>query len=211
MTIYKMKESQVIIECSYCKAKVAGTILGKHESKGSIDDLPFKVVLLECPVCKNALVSGQTLYEVATDKSEWGKPTRLWPSPEKHISGNIPVLVRNSLEEAEKCYSCGAYDACAVMCGRALESICSVQGIKNKILAGGLKELLDKQVIDKRIYEWGQELRTHRNIGAHATDEHISKEDAKDLLDFVNAICDYIFVLTNKFKKFMERKEKLKK
>ena len=93
------------------------------------------------------------------------------------------------------------------MCGRALESICSEHNTKNKFLAGGLKELLDNQIIDKRIYEWGEALREHRNIGAHATGGKISKKDAKDLLDFANAICDYVFVLTNKFKDFMKRKE----
>lgn len=97
------------------------------------------------------------------------------------------------------------------MCGRVLESICAEHGTKNKLLMGGLKELLDKQVIDKRIYEWGQALREHRNIGAHATKANISKEDARDLLDFANAICDYIFVLSKKFEGFMGRKEKSKK
>ena len=35
----------------------------------------------------------------------------------------------------------------------------------------------------------------------------ISKEDAKGLLDFTNAICDYVFVLTKKFEMFMQRKK----
>jgi len=32
-------------------------------------------------------------------------------------------------------------------------------GTKSQVLAGGLKELLDREIIDKRIYEWGEELR----------------------------------------------------
>lgn len=51
-------------------------------------------------------------------------------------------------------------------------------------------------------------LREHGNIGAHPSEEKISKEDARDLLDFATAICDYIFVLTKKFDNFMERKRK---
>jgi len=162
---------------------------------------------LECPVCKNAILAGQELYQTGPDRYEWSDATRLWPEPEKYLDWNLPDLVRSSLEEAEKCYKAKAYNACAVMCGRALESICSEHNTKNKFLAGGLKELLDNQIIDKRIYEWGEALREHRNIGAHATGGKISKKDAKDLLDFANAICDYVFVLTNKFKDFMKRKE----
>ena len=41
---------------------------------------------------------------------------------------------------------------------------------------------------------------------AHATEDKISKEDAKDLLDFAQAICVYVFVLNAKFNRFMERK-----
>lgn len=199
-----MEESKIIIECPSCKTKVTGKILGKHQEMRY--EPPFRVVLLECPICKDAILAHQNLSLIEND-FEWSNTIRLWPDPEKHIARNIPALVRNSLKEAEKCYDCGAYNACAVMCGKVLESICSVQGIKNKILAGGLKELLDKQVIDKRIYEWGETLRKHRNIGAHVTEESISKKDAEDLLDFVNAICDYIFVLTDKFTKFMKRKK----
>jgi hypothetical protein len=201
----------MIIECSYCESKVDGKILIEHESFGEDEPFRFKASLLECPVCKKAILAGQELYKTGPDKYQWSGATRLWPQPEKYLDWDLPDLVRNSLEEAEKCYKAKAYGACAVMCGRVLESICSEYNIKNKFLGGGLKELLDNQIIDKRIYEWGEALRKHRNIGAHATTEKISKEDARDLLDFANAICDYIFVLTNKFENFIKRKEQPKK
>ena len=92
------------------------------------------------------------------------------------------------------------------MPGRTLEGVCKHHSTKTKNLAAGLKELKEKGIIDERLFKWGEELRKHRNIGAHASDEKISKEDAKDLLDFVNAICEYVFVLTEKFNKFIERK-----
>ncbi len=81
------------------------------------------------------------------------------------------------------------------MCGRTIEGVCNHHSTKNKTLAGGLKELRENGIIDERLFEWGDELRKHRNIGAHATSEKISKEDAKDLLDFSSAICEYVFTL----------------
>lgn len=200
----------MIIECAYCESKVDGKILMQHESFDENEPFPYKVSLLECPVCKNTILGGQEFFQVGPDQYEWSNASRLWPLPEKYLDWNLPDLVRNSLEEAKKCYKAKAYSACAVMCGRALESICSEYNTKNNFLGGGLKELLDSQIIDKRIYEWGEALREHRNIGAHATKEKISQEDARDLLDFANAICDYIFVLSNRFKNFMKRKEQLK-
>lgn len=197
----------MIVECSYCESKVDGKVLAEHESSGDGDPIAFKVSLLECPVCKNAILAGQELYPAGTDDCEWDEALRLWPKPGKYLDWRLPDLVRSSLGEAQKCYKAKVYSACAVMCGKVLESICSEYNTKNKFLAGGLKQLLDNQVIDKRIYEWGETLRKHRNVGAHATREKISKEDAEYLLDFANAICDYVFVLTNKFENFMKRKE----
>ena len=81
--------------------------------------------------------------------------------------------------------------------------------IKN--LFHGLKELLDREVIDKRLFRWSEELRLHRNLAAHATDEQFSHDDAEDLFAFATAICDYIFVLKDKFDSFMERKEAKKR
>ncbi len=196
----------MIIECSFCESKVDGNALGEHTSNGNDDPFPFKVSLLECPVCKNAILAGQELYQVGPEQHEWSDATRLWPKHDKYLHWDIPELVRDSLEEAQKCYKAKAYSACAVMCGWTLESICSEFGSKNKFLAGGLKDLLDKEIIDKKIYEWSEAFKEHRNIGAHATKEKISKEDAHDLLDFATAICDYIFVLTKKFEDFKKRK-----
>ena len=198
----------MIIECSYCESKVDGKVIGEHVSYSYEDPFPFKTVLLECPVCKNSLLGCQELIQTGPKREEWISGNRLWPQPIVNYSWTIPNIVRDSLEEAHKCYDAKAYSACAVMCGRSLEGICKKYGTKSKILSGGLKELLDKKIIDDRLFQWGEALRQHRNLGAHATEEKISREDARDLLDFVNAICDYVFVLSDKFEKFMERKAK---
>ena len=187
----------MIIECSYCESNVDGKILSTHSSFDSESDpSPFSVYLIECPVCKNSLFAGSYEHEDTL--------SRLWPAPDKYYYA-LPEIVRLSIEEARRSFKGRAYIACAVMCGRVLEAVCHEFKTKNKMLAGGLKELLEKGVIDKRIYEWGEALRKHRNIGAHASTDKISKQDAADLLNFADAICDYVFVLAGKFEAFMKR------
>jgi len=197
----------VIIECPTCEAKVDGKILADHESY--IDEIgeQFKVSFMECPVCKNEILASQQL-EIINEKGdcEWDTPYRCWPKPNKYYDYNLPVVIRESLQEAEKCYSAGAYIACAVMCGRALEGICANNNTKNRNLASGFKELLEKEIIDKKIYEWAEMLRQLRNIGAHAGNKTIHKEDAKDQLDFTEAIINHIFTLTEKFRAFAKRR-----
>ena len=199
----------MIIECPYCESRVDGIVKGEHQSFDPNEDpAPFKVVLLECPVCRNALVGGTELVQVGKKQYEWSNLNRLWPAHESYVDWDIPDIARNSLIEARICYKAKAYTAAVVMSGRTLEGVCKHYLAKTKTLADGLKKLKEKGIIDDRLFQWGEELRKHRNIGAHATGEKISKEDAKDLLDFVNAICEYVFVLTERFNKFMERKAK---
>jgi hypothetical protein len=199
----------MIIECPYCECKVDGLVKGEHESFDPNEDpCPFKAILVQCPVCNNALLGGSEYVQVGKNQYIWSSLSRLWPEQESYVASDIPKIARNSLIEARICYKAKAYTASVVMSGRTLEAVCKHHSAKNKNLADGLKELKENGIIDDRLFKWGQELRKHRNIGAHATDQKISKEDAKDLLDFVNAICEYIFVLTERFNKFMERKSK---
>jgi hypothetical protein len=203
----------MIIECPYCESKVDGEVKGEQESYDPEEEgLPFKVVLLKCPVCKNALLGGSDLVLNGPDTSpEWSNLNRLWPQQETYINWEIPAIARNSLVEARSCFKARAYSACAVMSGRTLEGVCLHHSTKSKTLDHGLKELKDSGIIDDRLYQWSEELRKQRNIGAHATEEKISKDDAKDLLDFAQAICDYVFVLNARFNRFMERKNKGRK
>ena len=111
-------------------------------------------------------------------------------------------------KEARKCFGAQAYSACAVMCGKAIEVICAEYGTKSKNLAGGLKELKEKGVIDQRLLSWGEALREQRNMGAHAGGGFVSRQDARDVLDFAIAICEYVFVLAQKYEAFQERQAK---
>jgi len=202
----------MLIECSYCKAKVDAKLLAAHEEYDpEIDPLKYKVSLLVCPSCDNSLVGIQEYIQISEDKFKWSESNRVWPSPKKFISFSVPSIVRTSLEEAERCISAGAYTAAVAMCGRALEGICRHFKTTNPYLGGGIKELLEKGIIDKRIYQWSEELHKHRNIAAHAGEHNMSKEDATDLNDFAVAISEYVFILAEKFNNFIERQKTIKK
>jgi hypothetical protein len=160
-------------------------------------------------VCNNSLLGGSDYEQIGPNEHEWSSLTRLWPQRENQVDWCIPAVVRNSILEAKICLKAKAYSASAVMSGRTLEGVCKHYSTRKENLSEGLKELKEKGFIDERLFKWGEELRKHRNIGAHVSDEKISKEDAKDLFDFANAICEYVFVLTEKYNKFMERKSKV--
>jgi len=132
----------------------------------------------------------------------------VWPEPDEQLPGEVPRLIRVSIDDARKCFRAKVYAACAVMCGRALEAMCK-EKTGQLILANGLKKLRTDNVIDDRLYQWGEALRKERNIGAHASDETISRADAQDILDFAIAIVEYVYVMSAKFEAYQQRKAKL--
>ena len=195
---------EMIIECNKCEALVNAEVIGFHEEVESFDD-GYKVSLTKCPRCGSSLVAGETLEQVGYDKFDWGSTRRLWPEPQNYLSLDIPIEVRDSLEEAQRCFRASAFNACAVMCGRAIEAIC-VTHTKEKTLQKGLKDLKDKGIVDGRLFEWGESLRRERNLGAHATGAKATREDARDIIDFAIAICEYVFVLSARYDIYRRRK-----
>lgn len=198
----------MITECPHCESKVDCDERGVVDVDIDHAPTPTKYVLLECKVCHAPLLGITELIQTGEDDYEWESALRLWPMPEAEIDWDIPEIARNSLIEAKICFKAKAFSACAVMCGRSIEGVCKHHDPKIKTLAGGLKKLLEDGVIDDRIYGWGEALRENRNLGAHATTEKVSKDDAKDLLDFSVAICEYVFVLNSKFERFQNRRLK---
>ena len=201
----------MIIDCPYCHSKVNGIVKGQSDVQ---DDGGYgaKHVLVECPACHASLLGSTEQYPSDYDGQEyvmaWSALRRLWPEPDNSPDWEIPEIASISLDEAKRCFRAQCYSAAAVMCGRAIEGVCKDHKATAKNLADGLKFLKTQGIIDTRLYEWGDALRKHRNLGAHATTEKVTKEDAQDLVDFAFAICDYIYVLNAKFEKFKGRQAK---
>jgi hypothetical protein len=205
----------MLVSCSKCAARVDGRvekaipIYYRDEFGGSTGE-GYRLSLLICPSCNDPVVGREELLH--TDDSQpgmWSEVKRVWPNPESGLDASIPRTVRVSLEEACRCLSAGTYTASVVMSGRALEAVARHfhLGEKNRLmLAKGLDELHENKKIDERLYLWGKELHEHRNLAAHASDKTFSREDAEDLYEFVNAICDYLFVLQDRYDRFMRRK-----
>ncbi len=155
----------------------------------------------------------------------WSDPVRVHPKPPKTFSSfHIPSVVRRSLIEADIALQGGANDAACVMFGRALEGLCRDilftreekkairEGASNKrlMLADGIQQLREKNVIDSRLYDWSQHLHAFRNLGAHPDmqSDTITRDDAEDLQVFVYAIIEYVYDLAERYEDFKERQEK---
>jgi hypothetical protein len=127
-----MSEKTFIVDCPYCKAKVAANVSGVAENSGRDYDYnePYadRLYVGKCPRCETLLAgeSHQTGFGGwNAEFDEWSDVVRLYPKPPKTFySYRIPQVVTNSLAEGDRSYQAGAYSAACVMFGRALEAIC---------------------------------------------------------------------------------------
>ena len=216
-----------IIDCPFCKAKVAAEAAGRAERTGVDHEAgePFgeRLHIGKCPSC-HALLAGTT-QQITFERfdgpdDEWSDVTRVYPNPPKVFSSyRIPKVVTQSLMEADRAMQANANIAACVMLGRALEGLChdmllpkkadgSAPEKKHLMLGKGIKDLRDKGIIDNRLYEWSQQLQGFRNLAAHATDVTISREEAADLQTFVQAIVEYVYDLTERYDEFKARAAK---
>jgi hypothetical protein len=231
-----MATATFIVDCPNCKAKVAAQETGRAENTGFDEEAsePYglRLIVGQCPRCGMLLAakSHQRRFKGWEDEDEdvWADPVRVYPKPPKAFSSfRIPNGVTASLAEADIALQGNATLAACVMFGRALEALCRdvlyapeekkavISGTSKKklMLANGIKQLRDKNLIDARLFDWSQHLHAFRNLAAHPDVEGVSitRQDAEDLQAFVYAITEYIYDLTDRYEEFKGRQARRSK
>jgi HEPN domain-containing protein len=199
-----MSGQQMVVDCPHCLVRI------KSETKAWVaTDADESYFLVQCPTCHHALFGHAMAFRDDYGDWQWETVQRLWPAPSLVEPGPaIPSAARRDIKDAQKCLSHGIYSASAVLCGRALERLIKEKLGSNMMIGRGLAELKSKGFIDERLYNWAEALRKERNIGAHASDEDTTKENAQDTIDFTIAIFDYVYTLSEKYEQYLARKSK---
>jgi hypothetical protein len=207
VTGYYGRMNLMIIECDICAAFVEADVAGFYEYLRQNDKQSGRYVLLKCRKCGSPILVNQENIGNMCQGDIWDTPVRLFPSTEIYINPNAPKTIRNSYGEAVRCFRINAYTATAIMCRKTLEGICDYHGIKEGNLVLSLKKMNELGFIDNRLFEWADVLRLAGNEAAHDIKISVSRNDARDMIDFTNAILDYLFSYRDKFEKFKERRE----
>jgi len=140
-------------------------------------------------------------FEVVTDE------TILYPVTTGTKMEELPESVARSMDQAYRSISTSSYDACALMCRRALEALCQSFSANGDNLAIRLADLKEKGHIDGRLLDWAHGVRLVGNEAAHDVETAVTADDARDILEFIEALLMYVFTLDAKFRSFMERRK----
>lgn len=195
--------SQRAFVCPHCDELTSSDVLGTAESGNPENVPPAEFALLQCGNldCEMPIVQVREDYGPGFHADT---PTLYFPSP-RRLSWSIPEDLRDAFLEVVKCFQAKAYLAAVVIVRRLLEGTCQLQGSKKRRLIDALEELREKGVIDQRLSEWAHLLRTVGNAGAHFSTQEVTRDDAKDSMDFAEALLDHIYVLSSRFDDFKSR------
>lgn len=162
-----------------------------------------KSIYFSVEECNNC----EQLFLTIRMNSKYGGLVRKYPnSLPKSINESIPQEIKTDFEEALLCYSVNAYRGAAALARRTVQLIClDKRADKNKKLYQQIDELFKNGVITKDIQEWAHEVRFLGNDAAHPSKDTVSKDDAKDILDLLESLCEVLYVAPAKA---AERKKK---
>lgn len=123
-----------------------------------------------------------------------GEVVHQWPvlTPTRHEA--VPAEVAAATDEAARCLSVGAHNACAVMARRAMDAICLDREAKGSTLYERLKFLKEEHEITDDLWEWAEEMRIGGRSGAHPEWEEVTAEDADHAVRFIHEIIRYLYI-----------------
>lgn len=196
----------MIIECSNCRQYVEAKEACSYGRHFEGREPSRRYTLLACSACQEPILVGQTNIGSMAEGDKWDTPFLVFPQGDIRVNPSAPIEIRAAFQEACTCYRAQAFTASAIMCRKTLEGICATHGVEERNLSASLKKMKEQALIDDRLFEWSDVLRVVGNEAAHGVNVAISQSDAKDAIEFTNAILDYFFSYRDRFEQFKSRR-----
>jgi len=153
--------------------------------------------VLECQSCNNQFIAAKSKYGT----EDW---IPVYPIPRgKTAADGIPEVIALALNEAYLCFAVEAFKASVAMCEVALEHLWREQRACN------LKDLVDRDVISKKLFSQADEVRRWANIVKHEFIlDPVSKEEAEQLLGYMGVLLDHVYVEPRKLADLTEKRKR---
>jgi hypothetical protein len=200
--------NEVAAYCKHCSGHRVLDVKGFSESMPYqngvyVEDYIEKTILATCRNCRQPIMvqSWESAYDPADKSNEFRTIYPRDKGSARELHFDVPKQILSSYNEAVKCETSEAWNACAVMVGRALEAVAKGYDTRVRTIATGIKKMHNAGVISSELFEWANELRFLRNIGAHASEVNVEEADAHEALDFLQAILETIYHLRPMFQK----------
>ena len=215
-------EHQLYAYCPTCNVQVELKETGAYNRRRPVDesvapfdpsDIPCIVedyVLCCCPKCESPFLFKREWYEIPAEfETVTSEPELLYPSDSRLQHSALPPAIAKSYQNAVRSLEVGLYEPCLIMCRKCLEAICYQHGFSKGNLKSKLNDLKQQGIIDMKLHSWAEGLRLVANDAAHEFNIEIHRDDAKDSVEFIEAMISYVFILGKRFEEFQKRRKKL--
>ncbi len=155
--------------------------------------------LYECQACHEHFLARRQDY---VDGGQW---VAVYPIPHAHLDEAVPQAIRNQIEEAQLCFSVGAYTGCLLVCRTALIAVLRDNSVTN------LKELNEKGAISTLLYQQSDEVRLWANMFGHEdVPASIPPDDCEQLLAYLGALLNTVYVEPKRLAELAEKRKQSK-
>jgi hypothetical protein len=129
------------------------------------------------------------------------------PTP-KAAHEDIPEPARKFLQQAFE--TLHAPDAAAVMAGSAVDAMLKALGYTDGSLYSRIDKAVEDHVLTKGMGEWAHAVRLGSNRPRHADEEnpHVAVDEARQSVEFAEALGTFLFVLAKRVERGMEEAKK---
>ena len=127
----------------------------------------------------------------------------------KSAHEDLPERARAYLDQAYE--TMHAPDACAVMCGSAVDAMLKELGLSKGSVYDRINEAVAKNQLTKSMGEWAHEVRLGSNRPRHADTEkpHVTPEEARQSVEYTEALGNVLFVLSARVARGLEEAKKV--
>lgn len=194
-----MTEQLDLSRCPHCSvaSPLLYSVWSTKDGAGSprTDGQPYKAwrVYL-CSTCGGAVTAEGHNHYIG------GYAQNIFPSP-KTAHEDIPEVARNFLQQAFNVLH--APDAAAVMAGSSVDAMLKSKNYVEGSLYSRIDQALKDGVLTQGMAEWAHSVRLGSNRPRHADEKnpHVSYEEAKQAVEFAEALGNFLFVLTAKIER----------
>jgi hypothetical protein len=216
-----MSKTEFDVYCPDCNMLVAAKVVAegnggfRSDAISPLDEIDTEYhgelyYVCLCRRCSQPFLIRQSLFGVSAEFETVTDEQILYPNPKKLPIQGVPNAIRSAYDQAIRSFSL-LFEPCILMCRKCIEGICRKLGVNGRNLNAKIQSLFDAGHIDTRLLDWAHQIRLAGNEAAHDDDSKLTKRDARDVLDFTEAILIYVFSLTSRFEAFRARRARSQK
>ena len=191
-----MAEAEVLVTCGHCgnkenckvKAEYAQDLTSKYD-----DHYVTTWRTLECPAC-SGLILQQTYFD--SESIGYEEIKILYPAARARLTG-LPVEIAKEYEAALKVQRISS-NACAVLARRTLEAILTHENATGDTLMLKVDSLVKSERIPRLLADVAHLGRQIGNLGAHFEKGEATNEDVAVMLEFLETILEYLYVIPDR-------------